>query len=135
MRSCKNILIKDWYGTSRSLAIWRSASKSDSGKRREIDRVDGFKFGNKTRSASFQFIYSEESCSLQKSRSSSSSLNLGIDLLINIALLFTHIAGRDHADFVFSNCKCNKQMSISNCMTEYIISRLFLGVCWIWLKQ
>jgi hypothetical protein len=47
-------LISDWYGTPRLLAAILMRSNSATGKRKEIDRVDGLRLGSRTRSAMVQ---------------------------------------------------------------------------------
>jgi len=53
-------------------------SRSEAGSRREIDCVDGFKFGKRAGSAWDQSTYWVESRPSQKRRSSASVLNLGM---------------------------------------------------------
>jgi hypothetical protein len=52
--SASQVLISDWYGTSRLLAAILMRSNSDTGKRSEIAFVDGLRLGSRTRSAVFQ---------------------------------------------------------------------------------
>lgn len=77
MRSAKNILTKDWYGTSRLFAISFNSSSIDSGNRNEIVFTDGFKLDNTTRLPFAQSTYSVELCDAQNSLSSSSVLKRG----------------------------------------------------------
>jgi hypothetical protein len=64
-RSASQILISDWYGTSRRLASMRSASSRLTGNRSEIDVEDGFSLGSRTRCARDQSITPLESCDSQ----------------------------------------------------------------------
>ena len=76
-RSARNILIKDWYGTSLLFARSLISASMSSGRRSEIVFSDGFKFGNITRLALDQSTYWVESSLAQNSRSWSSDLNFG----------------------------------------------------------
>lgn len=69
MRSARNILSNDWYGTSLLFAKTFRSSNIDCGSLREMVLVDGFRLGNFTLSAFSQPIYSVESWLAQKSHS------------------------------------------------------------------
>jgi hypothetical protein len=85
----------------------------DTGKRREIVRSDGFRFGNRRLWAACQSIKSVESCSAQKLRSSSSERNLGICffvLPIEFLLSAIHVSHRDHSNQLPPNSENNEQV-------------------------
>ena len=96
------ILINDWYGTSRLLASTLIRSRSESGNRIEIACVEDFRLGNRDWTAFDQSTYSVESWVSQNFRSSFSDLNLGMGLsfgFINFSLLWMHISGGYHPNF------------------------------------
>lgn len=72
-----------------------------------IGAVENLRFGNTQRSAFDQSTYSVESTRSQKSRSSSSFLNLGIffNFFIFDHLLSMHLSGGDNSDFAASHSK------------------------------
>src|SRR5207249_91802 len=78
--SASHTFINDWYGTSRRFASILMLSRSEEGSRREIDWVDGFRFGKRAGLAPDQSTYGVESRFSQKRRSSASVLNLGMAL-------------------------------------------------------
>jgi len=84
--STKKTFIKDWYGISLLFARSFNSSRTDSGKRKEIVLVDGFRLGKIARLAFDQSRYSVESCSAQNFLSESSLLNLGMDFFIMICI-------------------------------------------------
>src|SRR5258708_33418392 len=99
----------------------------ESGRRSEIVRSDGFRFGNRRLWAACQSTNRVESCLAQKSRSSSSERNSGICffmLPINLLLSAIHVSNRYHADQQPPNGEGGKQIPSSIRLSESIVPLL-----------
>src|ERR1022692_355582 len=97
--------MSDWYGTSCLFASTFRSSSIATGRRREMDVVDGFRSGRVGCTALSQSKKSAVSCSAQKRRSSSSLekvgmffLPFGARLLIDPPFSPTHVSRRNDAD-------------------------------------
>src|SRR4051812_20670241 len=111
--------MRDWYGTSRLFARALISSSIETGRRRDMDSVDGLRFGKAGSAARAQSKYSVVSALAQNRRSSSSLENSGIALLtfglrLVIDRPFTpaHVARRDHAHQKSSHGEHNRERAI-----------------------
>lgn len=110
--SASQILIRDWYGTSR-----RFASLQQGPRQPQRDRLGGgFEIGE-AHALPQGPAYSEESWVSQNSRSSASEAKSGIGisfLLIASPFLSMHVAGGNCPDFSTIETQCESQVGIAH---------------------